>query len=229
MGLTVLIFLMMLSQADAADLVPGTTSTYTEGGYTWAGNPECYSTGFLLQPTSPAVDAGAIIEGLDCPASGPSSQFPLNADGSPCNEWYGAAPDIGACEYVSGAPTPPVAAVVATLLGQTGEDIAGASAEGADGIPDVHIRLTNVPSSITHVIINGEQSGTWETPLACCWIVAVKPTPDASIVDLYFNFWRDNASYTLNLTFANGASQTVTTIAPAIVPTVPTAPTLSIH
>ncbi len=229
MGLIVLIFFMMLSQADAADLVPGTTSTYTDGTYTWAGNSWCAETGMLLQPTSNAIDNAELIPDLHCPAAGPSPQFPPNSDGSPCAEWYGAAPDIGACEYVTGAPTPPVAAVVATLLGQTGEDIAGASAEGADGIPDVHIRLTNVPSSITHVIINGEQSGTWETPLACCWIVAVKATPDPSIVDLYFNFWRDQNSYTLNLTFANGASQTVTTIAPAVVPTVPTAPTLSIH
>ena len=100
-----LLLLIVLAQAGVT-LVPGTTSTYTDGTYTWAGNPWCAESGLLLQPTSPAIDQGAITD-LHCPAAGPSSQFPANADGSPCNEWYGLAPDIGACEYVPSGVQPP--------------------------------------------------------------------------------------------------------------------------
>jgi len=103
--LNTLLLLIVLAQAGVT-LVPGTTSTYTDGTYTWAGNPWCAESGLLLQPTSPAIDQGAITD-LHCPAAGPSSQFPANADGSPCNEWYGLAPDIGACEYVPSGVQPP--------------------------------------------------------------------------------------------------------------------------
>lgn len=82
-------------------LVPGTNGTYTDGVYTWAGNPFCAEIGTLLSPESPAIDHGAPIAGFHCPAAGP---FP----GSDCVEWYGLAPDIGACEFVptSGFPGP---------------------------------------------------------------------------------------------------------------------------
>ena len=84
-------------------LVPGTSSTWTDGTHVWAGNPYCGETGALLQPSSPAIDAGTIIEGFHCPNPGP---------GVDCQEWYGKAPDIGACEYVAtvvavGPPNPP--------------------------------------------------------------------------------------------------------------------------
>lgn len=117
--LFVVIFATMVLTCQAADLVPGTTSTYTEGGYTWAGNPGCYAGGFLLQPTSDAIDKGELIPGLHCPAAGPSSQFPPNADGSPCLEWYGAAPDIGACEYVGVVIVPPQPSGFPVVLNST--------------------------------------------------------------------------------------------------------------
>jgi hypothetical protein len=67
------------------------------------GNPFC--NGFNLQATSPAIDAGTIIEGFHCPAAGSALDQPRLSDGSNCHEWYGAAPDIGACEYVPPSST----------------------------------------------------------------------------------------------------------------------------
>lgn len=81
-------------------LVPGTSMTYTDGTRTWAGNPGCAEAGFLLQADSPAIDQGELIEGVHCPVAGPSP------DGN-CQEWYGKAPDIGACEYVGVIIVPP--------------------------------------------------------------------------------------------------------------------------
>jgi hypothetical protein len=52
--------------------------------------------GFRLAPDSPAIDAGIWIEGLHCPQAG--------FDNSGCVEWFGAAPDIGACEFVPEQP-----------------------------------------------------------------------------------------------------------------------------
>jgi len=83
-----------------ATLVPGTVSTYTEGGYTWAGNEACYASGFLLSSASPAIDQGAKITGFHCASPGPAINQAKQADGSYCVEWYGVAPDIGACEFV---------------------------------------------------------------------------------------------------------------------------------
>lgn len=74
----------------AAVLVPGSGSVWTDGVYTWAGNPFCAQAGFLLSPQSPAIDAGILTE-LHCPVAG--------FDPSGCIEWFGSAPDIGACEF----------------------------------------------------------------------------------------------------------------------------------
>jgi hypothetical protein len=96
------------------------------------------------------------------------------------------------------------------LLGQTGEDIAGTTSLGPDGIQDVHIRLSGVQSAITGVKITDGGNGVWQTPFnGQNWIVAIRPQADPSIVDLYFDFWQPNSSYTVALTFANGSSQTV--------------------
>ena len=90
-------------------LVPGTAMTYKNGVYTWAGNPFCVGDTYnvTLQPTSPAIDFGTITE-INCPAPGSALNQPRLPDGSYCAEWYGKAPDAGACEFVpppSGAPT----------------------------------------------------------------------------------------------------------------------------
>ena len=84
--------------AAAVWLIPGSGSMWTDGTYTWGGPQWCAEAGFLLSPDSPAIDAGIFIEGFHCPRPGP--------DPSGCMEWYGAAPDIGACERF---PSPPAA------------------------------------------------------------------------------------------------------------------------
>lgn len=67
-----------------------------------ADNPFCESSGFSLRPDSPAIDAGEFIPGFHCPAPDPG-------DGN-CVEWYGKAPDIGACEFIPASTQPPPAA-----------------------------------------------------------------------------------------------------------------------
>jgi hypothetical protein len=91
----------------AQTLVPGTTQTWTDGIQTWAGNPFCAEAGFTLQEGSEAIDYGVVIEGFHCPLPGSALDQPLQADGSFCNEWYGAAPDAGACEFVGTIEPPP--------------------------------------------------------------------------------------------------------------------------
>lgn len=83
----------------AVTLVPGSTGVWTDGTNIWAGNPWCGG-GYAPSPESPVIDKGSIIEGFHCPAPG------LNPSG--CREWFGKAPDIGACEFVPGlAPDAP--------------------------------------------------------------------------------------------------------------------------
>ena len=87
-------------------LVTGTAMTWKSwNGYTWAGDPYCVTdtTNFTLQPTSPAIDAGALIPNFHCPNPGSALNQPRLPDAynSYCSEWYGKGPDIGACEYVA--------------------------------------------------------------------------------------------------------------------------------
>lgn len=129
-----------------------------------------------------------------------------------------------ACGTTSGgasaSPTssPSISSIIAaTLLGQTGEDITGGDSETPDGREDVLIRLSGVQGTITRVIITDGSDGIWETPYTGWWIVAIRPHTDPSLVDLYFRFWQSSSSYTLDLTFANGTTQTIQTIATSAV------------
>src|SRR5438046_10234884 len=63
--------------------------------------------------------------------------------------------------------------VTATLLGQTGEDIVGTFTQAPDGINDVHVRLTGVPSPLTSVRGTGAEGiGNWQTPKQANWCLA---------------------------------------------------------
>jgi hypothetical protein len=125
-----------------------------------------------------------------------------------------------ACATISGgasasptSPAPISSTIAATLLGLTGEDIAGSDSETPDGREDVLIRLSGVQGTITRVIITDGSDGIWETPYTGWWIVAIRPHTDPSLVDLYFNFWQSSSSYTLDLTFTSGTTQTIQTTA----------------
>jgi hypothetical protein len=93
-----LLLLQIITQVGGNTLIDGTYGTWTNGQYTWAGNPYCVGPdfNFTLQSNSDAIDAGVFVEGLHCPAPGPG---PAQNVGE-CKEWYGAAPDIGACEFI---------------------------------------------------------------------------------------------------------------------------------
>src|SRR5438128_205509 len=75
-------------------------------------------------------------------------------------------------QTVLAATHPPI---TATLLGQTGQDIVGTSTLAADGIPDVHVRLTGVSGAIGGIRITGGD-GIWEMPFNNHnWLVAAVP------------------------------------------------------
>jgi hypothetical protein len=133
----------------------------------------------------------------------------------------------GTTSAIPAPPPPPSSPVTATLLGQTGEDIAGTTAESPDGIQDVHIRLSGVQSAITSVRITDDGSGVWETPYNGWWIVAIRPQTNASLVDLYFDFWQPAFTYTLNMAFANGTTQTIQISDAASTPPPPVSSTIA--
>lgn len=97
--------------AAAVALVPGSGNIWTDGTHTWGGPAQCYEAGFSLSSDSSAIDYGVWVEGLHCPQPGP--------DPSGCVEWYGKAPDAGACEWFPDQPIeptkPPNAPQVVTL------------------------------------------------------------------------------------------------------------------
>jgi len=59
------------------------------------------------------------------------------------------------------------------------------------------------PGTITGVrFTGGDLGGGWETPFnGANWVVATWPQTNPSLVDLYFDFYRPNSFYNLNLTF----------------------------
>lgn len=113
-----LLLLTFILFAQTAVLVPGYSSTYHVNDWYWAGSPFCYDNGNLLNPASPAIDTGALIPGFHCPVAGSSVGQPPQSNGQPCIEWFGKAPDIGACEFVTpdmvNPPVPPVVVSVPT-------------------------------------------------------------------------------------------------------------------
>jgi len=89
--------------------VPTSGSVWTNGVVAWAGAPECLDAGLLPASTSGAIDAGALVAGHHCPKPG--------LDASGCKEWFGAAPDIGACEPMPRGPgTPPMGTLTMKVI-----------------------------------------------------------------------------------------------------------------
>ena len=85
-------------------LVSGTAMTWRNGTQNWAGNPFCGVSGTLPSANSTTVDHGALISGFHCPKPGSALNQPRMRNGDYCQEWYGASPDVGGCEYVPSAP-----------------------------------------------------------------------------------------------------------------------------
>lgn len=112
--LTLLLFAAFVASQEChwisgACLAEGTNETWMKDGYVWTGNPYCAGSSdgsmiFILQPDSPAREAGELIVGHHCPLPGSSVGQPRNLEAgwfdTPCHEWYGKAPSIGACGYV---------------------------------------------------------------------------------------------------------------------------------
>ncbi|OGF81861.1 hypothetical protein A2930_01970 [Candidatus Giovannonibacteria bacterium RIFCSPLOWO2_01_FULL_45_34] len=124
------------------------------------------------------------------------------------------------------APTPTINAIASYISGTIDKvgNTGGINTDAPDGINDEHILLGGVSGTISKVRIAGSSGGIWETPYnGSNWIVGLRPQSDPSKVDLYFNFWRQASSYTVSITFSNGATQTIPVSVPVVQPT-PTPP-----
>src|SRR3989344_6355452 len=124
------------------------------------------------------------------------------------------------------APTPTINAIASYISGTIDKvgNTGGINTDAPDGINDEHILLGGVSGIISKVRIAGSSGGIWETPYnGSNWIVGLRPQSDPSKVDLYFNFWRQASSYTVSITFSNGATQTIPVSVPVVQPT-PTPP-----
>lgn len=127
MKLLVLAILLYAVHAGAQEtvvlptLVTGTAMTWTDGGDTWAGNPFCKKSGFLLKAGSAAIDKAQFVSGHHCPKPGSALDQPRMADpyNSFCREWYGQGIDIGACEFVTASNDPPLPGLPAPPSGLT--------------------------------------------------------------------------------------------------------------
>ena len=106
-------------------------------------------------------------------------------------------------------PTFPLPALAAVLLGQTGEDMVSPTAATSNGVKDVHIRLSNVPKTISKVHIDSAD-GAWEYPFnGSNWTILIQSGP---VTELYFDFYKQHSSYTVTITFTDGTLATVTAI-----------------
>ena len=88
---------------------------------------------------------------------------------------------------------------------------------GADGVPDVHIRLSGVSGTISSLRVTG-LDGIWEMPLNTKgnWLALTVPTTDPSLLDVFIDYFKPITSYTLAITYSDGQTQTVSTVsAPA--------------
>jgi hypothetical protein len=87
--------------------------------------------------------------------------------------------------------------------------VVGTFGGSPNGVKDVHIKLGGVSGTIKGVRITG-LDGIWVTPAnGQNWIVSIRPQSDPSVVDLYFDFFKVISSYTITVTFSDGASQTL--------------------
>jgi hypothetical protein len=166
-----------------------------------------YSNWFYLNGSKVPPSTGLTTASVPfvMPSTAGPYEFRLFADNGLAS--LATSPTVTVQEIAPSHPT-----VTATLLGQTGEDVAGMFSEAPDGVKDVHIQLTGVSGAITGARITGA-AGEWMSPFnGYNWIVAIRPQSDLTIVDLYFDFYQPNTTYNVTVTFSDGATQTLQTV-----------------
>ncbi len=83
-----------------------------------------------------------------------------------------------------------------------------------DNVRDIHIRLNNVPKAIQKITIKSlGDVGVWEWPFnGQNWYIVREPNNGHGQVDLYFDYWKDVNTYTIDLIYDDGSSKSVTTV-----------------
>ncbi len=83
-----------------------------------------------------------------------------------------------------------------------------------DNVRDIHIRLNNVPKAIQKITIKSlGDVGVWEWPFnGQNWYIVREPNNGPGQVDLYFDYWKDVNTYTIDLIYDDGSSKSVTTV-----------------
>jgi hypothetical protein len=112
------------------------------------------------------------------------------------------------------SPDPIHGPITASYLGQTGQNLVGERRVGPYGAIDRQIRVIGVSGDIKKVRVTGSK-GVWETPLNIYnWIIAIVPTADQSVVDLFFEPWSDSTSYLVTITYPDNAVVSAQTTTP---------------
>ena len=119
--------------------------------------------------------------------------------------------------------TPTHGPISAQLLGRTGEDIVRHHELGANGVLDVHIRITGLSGVVKNIRITSE-GGIWESPLngQGNWIVALQGS------EAFVDFYQNDPAYVVTVTYDDGQVRTATTTTsppPTPTPTPPPVPT----
>lgn len=101
----------------------------------------------------------------------------------------------------------------AIWLGQDGSDFAGRSSAVADGLADIHVRLTGVaPGAFPNLVdIRPLGGGRWRTDGQGGGLIVARPGPTADQVDLYFDPYQTDSArpYQIDVTFGNAPAETV--------------------
>ena len=104
---------------------------------------------------------------------------------------------------------PTLSTLQASFLGVTGEDFVGPlNQTTANGIPDWHIRLQGLRSSVVKVQISSTPGGVWEAPFnGANWIIYGQPGSSAD-ADIWFEPW-DTGGFRIKIWFADGSTDEV--------------------
>ncbi len=100
-------------------------------------------------------------------------------------------------------------------LGQDGHDLVGpSSTPGPDGIQDMHIELTGLPSnlSISSAVVYGDGSGEWSAPSTNgTWAAALVQAPGATTADIYIEPYQfeTGRQFQVNLTYSDQTTATI--------------------
>jgi hypothetical protein len=148
---------------------------------------------------------------------------PWGTPGFHVKVWYAdsTTDEVDAVTGVVQPTPPPSSSFQASFLGVTGEDFAGTSSViGANGVPDWHIRLQGLRSSVVRVQITSSSGGVWESPYnGWSWLVYIREDGSGN-ADLFFEPW-NTAAFHVKVWYSDGSTAEVDAGTGVVSPTPP--------